>query len=67
MRILRAHPTVVIISLSLALARQVRRQGVFAASEICKGLVIIGIGDMATADQLGELIVIASQALRSPR
>ncbi|CAJ0870926.1 MAG TPA: hypothetical protein VIF02_12975 [Methylocella sp.] len=39
----------------------VRRQSVFAVSEICKGLLIVGVGDLATADQFGDVIVIAWQ------
>lgn len=40
-----------------------RRQSVFAVSEICKGILIVGVGDMATADQFGEVVVIAWQAV----
>jgi hypothetical protein len=39
----------------------VRRQSVFAVSEICRGLLILGVGDLATADQCGDVIVIAWQ------
>ncbi|MGJ0508498.1 MAG: hypothetical protein ACR652_15530 [Methylocystis sp.] len=35
----------------------VRREAVFAISEISKGAMILGVGDMATADQVGEVIV----------
>jgi hypothetical protein len=41
----------------------IRRQSVFAVSEICKGALIFGIGDMATADQFGEAVVIACQTV----
>lgn len=37
------------------------RESIFAASEISKGLVILGAGDMATADEVGELVVIVAQ------
>jgi hypothetical protein len=42
----------------------VRRQTIFAVSEICKGVCILGVGDMATADQVGEVVVIAWQAVQ---
>ncbi|MGJ0508627.1 MAG: hypothetical protein ACR652_16180 [Methylocystis sp.] len=35
----------------------VRREAIFAISEISKGAMIVGVGDMATADQVGEAIV----------
>lgn len=38
-----------------------RRESVFAISEICKGLVILGVGDMAVADQFGDAVVIVCQ------
>ncbi len=50
------------ISMGSSFILLVRRQSVFAVSEICKGVLIFGIGDMATADQCGEAIVIACQA-----
>lgn len=33
-----------------------RRNGLFAVSEISKGVVIIGFGDFATADAVGEFV-----------
>jgi hypothetical protein len=33
-----------------------RRNGAFAVSEISKGVVIIGFGDFATADAVGEFV-----------
>lgn len=33
-----------------------RRNGVFAVSEISKGVVIVGLGDFATADAVGEFV-----------
>lgn len=47
-----------------SLAILIRRQSVFAVCEICKGIVIIGIGDIATADQCGEAIVMSWHAFR---
>jgi hypothetical protein len=41
----------------------IRRQSIFAVSEICKGALILEVGDMVTADQFGEVIVIAWQAV----
>ncbi len=38
-----------------------RRESVFAISEICKGLVILSVGDMAIADQFGDAVVILCQ------
>jgi hypothetical protein len=35
---------------------QARANGVFAISEISKGLAIVVVGDMVIADQVGELI-----------
>jgi hypothetical protein len=48
-----------------ALARKARQNGTFAIVEICKGIAIVGIGDMVTADELGELVGIAAQTVRS--
>lgn len=48
-----------------ALACKARQNGMFAISEICKGLVIIGVGDIVTADGFGELIGITEQTVRS--
>jgi hypothetical protein len=42
----------------------VRRQMIFAVSEICKGAFIFGVGDMATADQFGEVVLIAWEAVQ---
>jgi len=47
------------------LARGARLHGIFAISEIFKGLAVVTTGDMATADSLGEFIDVAGQTLRS--
>jgi hypothetical protein len=53
----------------------VRRNALFAVCEISKGVVIVGLGDFATADAVGELVtsaaptaahLVASLALLSP-
>lgn len=36
-----------------------RRNGLFAVSEISKAFVIVGYGDFATADAVGELVAAA--------
>jgi hypothetical protein len=48
-----------------ALVYKARQNGMFAISEICKGLVIIGVGDIVTAEGLGELLRITEQTVRS--
>lgn len=40
-------------------ARLVRRNALFAVCEISKGVVIVGLGDFATADVVGELVTSA--------
>jgi hypothetical protein len=40
------------------LASQARSQAGFACSEICKGLTILGVGDMVIADEVGELVTL---------
>jgi hypothetical protein len=37
-----------------------RANGIFAVSEICKGLAILTIGDMVIADGVGEFVCIAA-------
>ncbi len=37
-----------------------RANGIFAVSEICKGLAILTVGDMAIADGVGEFVCIAA-------
>lgn len=41
----------------------VRANGIFAVSEICKGLTILTIGDMVIADGVGEFVCIAALAI----
>jgi hypothetical protein len=60
MRVIRVVPDTTTIASFAAL---VRRQSVFAVSEICKGMLIFGVGDMATADQFGEAVVMIWQAV----
>jgi hypothetical protein len=48
-----------------ALARLAQQNGIFAVSEICRGLVIFGVGDIVTADGLGELIGVTAQSVHS--
>lgn len=55
----------------LDFALRARSQAVFACSEICKGLAIVGIGDMIVAEELGELVTVLvlmaqNSPLRSP-
>jgi hypothetical protein len=40
-----------------------RANGIFAVSEICKGLTILTIGDMVIADGVGEFVCIAALAI----
>lgn len=40
------------------LAFQARSNGIFAISEISKGLAIVTIGDMVIADEVGELVIV---------
>jgi hypothetical protein len=47
------------------LSNKARQNGMFAVSEICKGIVIIEIGDFATADFTGEFICGALQTVFS--
>jgi hypothetical protein len=42
-----------------------RRNGIFAVSEICKGLVILGVGDIATAEYLGDFVGVTAQTFHS--
>ena len=52
------------------LACQARSNGIFAISEICKGLAIVTIGDMVIADEVGELVSVVAltfSALSSTR
>lgn len=44
------------------LACQARSNGIFAISEICKGLAIVTIGDMVIADEVGELVCVVALA-----
>lgn len=50
-------------SLSSSFTRHVRHQSIFGVSEICKGILIFGVGDMAIADQFGEVVVVAWQGV----
>ena len=54
---------IVLVAVPQAVCRSHCRQSVFAVSEICKGMLIFGVGDMATADQFGEAVVIIWQAV----
>ncbi len=47
------------------LDRKARQNGVFAISEISKGLVILATGDIVTADSLGEFIGVMEQVPHS--
>ncbi|HEY8125965.1 MAG TPA: hypothetical protein VIF88_11155 [Methylocystis sp.] len=38
----------------------VRANGIFAVSEICKGLAILTVGDMVIADGVGEFVCIVA-------
>lgn len=52
------------------LACRARSNGIFAISEICKGLAIVIIGDMVIADEVGELVCVVAltcSALSSTR
>jgi hypothetical protein len=42
-----------------------RANGIFAVSEICKGLAILTIGDMVIADGVGEFVCIAALAIEA--
>ena len=44
----------------------VRANGIFAVSEICKGLAILTIGDMVIADGVGEFVCIAALTIEAP-
>jgi hypothetical protein len=46
------------------LAGEARLRGIFAVSEICKGLAVYAIGDMVIADGLGEFVTATAQSLR---
>jgi hypothetical protein len=35
-----------------------RSQGVFACSEIGKGLAVVAVGDMIVAEEIGELVIV---------
>lgn len=52
------------VECGLPLAALALHHGIFALSEICKGAVILGIGDVVIAEQLGDLIGVAAQTLR---
>lgn len=43
-----------------------RANGIFAVSEICKGLAILTIGDMVIADGVGEFVCIAALTIEAP-
>lgn len=47
------------------LERTARQNGIFAISEISKGLVILVTGDMVTADSFGEFIGVMEQVPHS--
>jgi hypothetical protein len=42
-----------------------RANGIFAVSEICKGLAILTIGDMVIADGVGEFVCIAALTIEA--
>jgi hypothetical protein len=42
-----------------------RANGIFAVSEICKGLAILMIGDMVIADGVGEFVCIAALTIEA--
>ncbi len=42
-----------------------RANGIFAVSEICKGLAILTIGDMVIADGVGECVCIAALTIEA--
>jgi len=48
-----------------ALLRLARLHWAFAISEICKGFVVIVVGDLVVADELGALLGTAAQNLCS--
>ena len=56
----RQHAAVMRKGLFKELAIRVRTHGIFAISEICKGLAVVTIGDMVIADELGELISVTA-------
>ncbi len=45
----------------------VQRQAVFAISEISRGLAIFFVGDVVTADELAELIIVGVDAVQLAR
>ena len=50
-----------------ALARLIQLNWIFAISEISKGVAIVSIGDMAIADDFGELVRMAAVTLPEMR
>jgi len=52
------------VECGLPLAALALHHGIFALSEICKGAVILGIGDFVIAEQLGDLVGVTAQTLR---
>jgi hypothetical protein len=51
---------------AFTLLRLAKANGVFAVSEICKGVVIVAIGDMVIADEIGELISAVALGMGGP-
>jgi hypothetical protein len=48
------------------LLRLAKANGVFAVSEICKGVAIVAIGDMVIADEIGELVSAVALTMGAP-
>ncbi len=63
MRSHTAHPSVGASPL-LPFFALVQRQAVFAISEISRGLAIFFVGDVVTADELAELIIVGADAVQ---